>query len=254
MVCISWVPILSLWPYSFMIFIYFLLWFGLKQCNSSVHIYYGGVSLCNLIHMQIAWESEIVTIEWFCVFGRVMRMRWRVWHGIHQVHFWLHAVGINLCGYGRCCQAMSLSASQCSMVIPRMWRWWPGIPLVTFWYQQAMTTQLRLVMVQNHFMLPSPVDFKVIIFDLLGLNPFTVSSLCINHKLSLSEIVGAITFWLARVEVFWIKDLAWLCRYGQRTLMVMTGDASKLWQLLAGLSVSFAVWERRKNCFKDFCL
>jgi hypothetical protein len=36
-------------------------------------------------------------------------------------------------------------------------------------------------------------------------------------------------------------------------LMVMTGDASKLWQLLAGLSVSFAVWERRKNCFKDFC-
>lgn len=49
-------------------------------------------------------------------------------------------------------------------------------------------------MVQNPFMLPSLVDFKVIIFDLLGLNPFTVSSLCANHKLSLSEIVGASTF------------------------------------------------------------
>jgi hypothetical protein len=36
------------------LFLFFLLWFGLKQCNSYVHIYFGGVSLCNLIHMQIA--------------------------------------------------------------------------------------------------------------------------------------------------------------------------------------------------------
>jgi hypothetical protein len=49
-------------------------------------------------------------------------------------------------------------------------------------------------MVKNPFMLPSLVDFKVIVVDLLGLNPFTVSSLCTNHKLYLSEIVGASIF------------------------------------------------------------
>lgn len=157
---------------------------------------------------------------------RVMKMKSKVFLGIHLGLCLPHAVETNLFGFGKCSPGMSMSSFQCCKGILRMLKWFNGIRPWIYCSLAAMIIPLRckyiFLCIIFVFHLPRQKPLELVVCCFLKLFMFILFLfflfICFYNS-------GHMELRLNNDD---LSCLLYIHRFGQRTVTVMIGIVFKL--------------------------